>query len=98
MELINKDLLKEELNTRIEVLSISNFSHNSLMVGERSAYLSILSFLDTIEMKDVVAEQEGICNGILNTIIGDTWHVKMPLNKTELKHGDKVKIFITKEK
>lgn len=75
---------------------------------QRNAYISepskykvlsrILSIIDSLEVKDVVAEQEGICNGILNTIIGDTWHVKMPLNKTELKHGDKVKIFITKEK
>ena len=57
-ELIDKDLLKEELNTRIEVLSIPRLSYNPLMVGERSAYLSILSFLDTIETKEVDLEKE----------------------------------------
>lgn len=57
-ELIDKDLLKEKLNTRIEVLSIPEFSNNPLMVGERSAYLSILSFLDTIEVKEVDLEKE----------------------------------------
>lgn len=56
----------------------------------------ILSFLDTLEVKDVVAEQEGICNGILNTIIGDTWHIKIPLNKAGLKHDDKVEVLIIK--
>lgn len=63
-----------------------------------TAYNNVLESIDTLEVKDVVAEQEGICNGILNTIIGDTWHIIIPLNKAELKHGDKVKIFITKEK
>lgn len=58
MELIDKDLLKEELNTRIEVLSIPGFSDNPLMVGEKSAYLSMLSFLDTLEVKEVDLEKE----------------------------------------
>ena len=58
MELIDKDLLKEELNTRIEVLSIPGFSNNPLMVGEKSAYLSMLSFLDTLEVKEVDLDLE----------------------------------------
>ena len=57
--------------------------------------IKVLSIIDTLEVKEVVAEQKGICNGILNTIVGYTWHIKIPLNKVGLKHGDKVKIFIT---
>ena len=58
MALIDKDLLKEELNARIEVLSIPGFSDNPLMFGEKSAYLSVLSFLDTLEVKEVDLEKE----------------------------------------
>lgn len=64
MELIDKELIKEELNTRIEVLSIPEFSDNPLMVGERSAYLSILSFLDTLEVKEVVNDKKFECPNI----------------------------------
>ena len=58
----------------------------------------IKDFLDTLEVKESVAEQEGICNGMFNRIIGDTWSLVIPLDKAWLKHGDKVKILITKEK
>ena len=68
MALIDKDLLKEELNTRIEVLSIHEFSNNPLMVGEKGAYLSILSFLDTLEVKEVdiwhLQEKEDIYDAV----------------------------------
>jgi len=68
-------------------------------VGAYSVLNDLLHFLDTLEVKKVVAEQKGICNGMFNTIIGDTtWHIKMPLDKAGLKNGDKVKMFITKEK
>ena len=65
-ELIDKDLLKEELNTRIEVLTIPEFSNNPLMLGERSAYLSILSFLDTLEVKEV--------SSLTDTFIEKAWN------------------------
>lgn len=81
----NYPKLTDTLNIQIAVLE-----------GNKVVLTKLLSFLNTLEVKEVVAEQEGICNGILNTIIGDTWHIKIPLNKTKLKHGDKVKIFITK--
>jgi hypothetical protein len=57
----------------------------------------VLSFIDTLEAKEVVEEQEGVCNGIFNRIIGDNWNLSIPLDKVGLKHGDKVKIFVTKE-
>ena len=64
--------------------------------GNNSALYALKNKLDSLEVKEVVAEQEGKCNGILNTIIGKTWHIKIPLDKAGLKHGDKVKIFIAK--
>lgn len=56
----------------------------------------IKDFLDTIETKEVVAEQEGICNAIFNRIIGDSWNLTIPIDKAGLKHGDKVKVIIVK--
>lgn len=98
-ELIDKATIVAEIQRRIILLEnnsdgIISMLANGMFVNE---YKDLLSFFDTLEVRGVVAEQEGICNGILNTIIGDTWHIKIPLNKAELKHGDKVKIFITKE-
>ena len=61
-------------------------------------YEGFLEILNTLEVKEIVAEQEGICNSIFNRIIGDTWNLVFPLDKGGLKHGDKVKIFIAKEK
>lgn len=88
---INKDALIVEIRKRKNL--------NVLNEGAFEEDIDILSFLDTLEVKEVVAEQKGICNGILNTIVGDTtWNIKIPLNKVGLKHGDKVKIFIIKEK
>lgn len=79
-----------------EIKSLMRTSFTNFDEGVNAAANALLVTIDTLEVKEVVAEQDGICNGILNTIIGDTWHIKIPLNKAELKHGDKVKIFITK--
>ena len=96
---IEKSELVKEIEKRIKKLKDLHFDTVTGYAGEISGLERLLSFLDTLETKEVVAEQEGICNGILNTIIGDTtWHLKIPLDKAGLKHGDKVKIFITKEK
>ncbi len=57
----------------------------------------IIPHINTLKVKEIIAEQEGICNGMFNRIIGDTWNLVIPFDKTGLKHGDKVKIFITKE-
>ena len=100
MQYIDKSAIVAEIKRRITLLENNSDGIISMLASGMfvNEYKDLLSFLDTLEVKDVVAEQEGICNGILNTIIGDTWHIKIPLNKAELKHGDKVKIFITKEK
>ena len=97
---IDKDAVATEIKRRIILLENNSDGIISMLASGMfvNEYKDLLSFLDTLEVKDVVAEQEGICNGILNTIIGDTWHIKIPLNKAALKHGDKVKIFITKGK
>jgi hypothetical protein len=90
--------MKELIDKAAVVAEIKRLSAYLDSLHEQRIIEKILSFLDTLEVKDVVAEQECICNGILNTIIGDTWHIKIPLSKVGLKHGDKVKIFIIKEK
>lgn len=91
--LIDKDALMEEIERmRDQAFPNSDWNHEYVNACE-----SIISFLNTLEVKEVVAEQEGKCNAILNTITGDTtWHIKIPLDKAGLKHGDKVKIFIAK--
>ena len=75
-----------------------NSSMQQFYDGMKQSCVDILSFIDTLEVKEVVAEQEGVCNNIFNRIIGDNWNLSIPLDKAGLKHGDKVKIFITKEK
>lgn len=55
-----------------------------------------LSFLNTIEGKEVIAGQECICNGVFNKIIGSSWNLTIPLDKVGLKHGDKVEVLIIK--
>ena len=99
---IDKSELVKEIKRQIlaiDTIPKTTETQISVLSGNKVILTKLLSFLNTLETKEVVAEQEGICNGILNTIIGDTtWHLKIPLDKAGLKHGDKVKIFITKEK
>lgn len=91
MKFIDKEKIIAEIKRlRQEATELYGYSQFN------TAYNNILEYLDTLEVTEVVAEQEGTCNGILNTIIGKTWHIKMPLDKAGLKHGDKVKIIITK--
>lgn len=89
---IDKNTLVAEIEKRR-----SKNSKNKLNLSAAFEDNYLLSFINTIGAKKVVAEQEGICNGILNTIIGDTWHMKLPLDKVGLQHKDKVTMFITKE-
>lgn len=84
----------------IESSALCEYKSNKSMYAEGSLDVvhRVKHFLDTIEVKEFVAEQEGICNGIFNRIIGNNCNLSIPLDKVGLKHGDKVKIFITKEK
>jgi hypothetical protein len=97
-ELIDKEKVVAEIERRIILLENNSDGIISMLASGMfvNEYKDLLSFLDNLEVKDVVAEQEGICNGILNTIIGDTWHIKIPLNKAGLKHEDKVEVLIAK--
>ena len=72
------------------------FLPSDIVEGIQDFKDDVLRNIDDLEVKEVVAEQEGTCNGILNIIIGKTWHIKIPLDKAGLKHGDRVKIFIVK--
>lgn len=91
---IDKSVLLTEIERIENELHYETFTDEVL--GKRWLCNHIKSFLDSLEVKEVVAEQNGTCNGILNTIIGNTWHIKAPLDKAGLKHGDKVKILIAK--
>lgn len=75
---------------------LNSYDPNEITSG-RYALIDLRDFINSMKVKEVVAEQEGICNGMFNRIIGDTWNLVIPLDKVGLKHGDKVKIFITKE-
>ena len=88
MKLIDKDTVVAEIKKRCKEAEFEI---------QCATYRQILSFLNTLEVKDVVAEQKGICYGIFNRIIGNNWNLSIPLDKVGLKHGDKVKIFVTKE-
>ena len=90
---IDKAAVVAEINKRIIDASINNIGQQRVW-----AYNDAKDIIDTLEVKEVVAEQEGVCNNIFNRIIGDNWNLSIPLDKAGLKHGDKVKIFITKEK
>ena len=92
---IDKAAVVAELE-RLYNLEYGNISN--LSCGKKIMLRNILLFLDTLEVKEVVTEQEGVCNNIFNRIIGDNWNLSIPLDKAGLKHGNKVKIFITKEK
>ena len=93
MKLIDKDTVMAEIKRRI-----TTYKNVSGSDRRTDALISFKNFLDTLEVKEVVAEQEGVCHGIFNRIIGGNWNLSIPLDKVGLKHGDKVKIFITKEK
>ncbi len=93
VQYIDKSAVVAEINKRIIDAPINNIGHQRVW-----AYNDVKDIIDSLEVKEVVAEQEGVCNNIFNRIIGDNWNLSIPLDKAGLKHGDKVKIFITKEK
>lgn len=57
MKLIDKDLLIKEIKERIK--KITDMPHlNFTLIGCRSGYKEILSFLDSLEVKEVDLEKE----------------------------------------
>jgi hypothetical protein len=94
MKLIDKDKVDEILRNLWKEDDGHNPEHR---ICYNKALQEVQCEIDTLEAKEVVTEQEGICNGILNRIIGDNWNLVIPLDKVGLKHGDKVKISIIKE-
>ena len=51
--LIDKDALVAEIKRRKELVSDPILLGNDLMIGERNAYFNLLSFIDTLEVKEV---------------------------------------------
>ena len=99
MKLIDIDTLVAEIEKyynvslkRVQVVDADYWN------GKADAYRCVLTLLDTIEVKEVIAEQECTCNEALNRIIGGSWNLLCPINKLGLKTGDKVKVIIKAQK
>ena len=56
MKLIDKDALVAEIERRKELVSDPILLGNDLMIGEGNAYFNLLSFLDTLEVKEPYEE------------------------------------------
>lgn len=98
MELIVKDTLVAWIKRRIILLENNSDGIISMLASGMfvNEYKDLLSFLDTLEGKKVIAGQECVCNSVFNKIIGDSWNLTIPLNKVGLKHNDKVEVLIIK--
>lgn len=94
MKLVDKDALVAE----IEKLRKKNDAYDKPSHIADVCYEEILSLIDTIEVKEVIAEQGCTCNEALNRIIGGSWNLLCPVNKLGLKTGDKVKVIIKAQK
>lgn len=71
---IDKDALVAEIKRRRKLVSDPILSGNDLMIGERNALFNLLSFIDTLEVKDVDLEKE--FNNFLDNVEGTPriWH------------------------
>ena len=56
--LIDKDALVAEIERRRKLVSDPILSGNDLMIGEKNALFNLLSFIDTLEVKEVGFEKE----------------------------------------
>lgn len=97
MKLIDKDALVAEIERMLHE-TVNNTDGSPYYGGRAGAFTAILSFLGTLEVKEVIAEQECTCNEQLNGIIGGSWNLICPINKLGLKTGDKVKVIIKVQK
>lgn len=57
-QLIDKAAVVAEIERRRKLVSDPILSGNDLMIGERNALFDLLSFLDTLEVKEVDFEKE----------------------------------------
>lgn len=55
---IDKDAVVAEIKRRIQLVSDPILSGDDLMIGERNALFNLLSFLNTLEVKEVDLEKE----------------------------------------
>lgn len=97
-ELIDKSEIVAWIKRRIILLENNSDGIISMLASGMfvNEYKDLLSFLDTLEGKEVIAGQECVCNGVFNKIIGDSWNLTIPLDKVGLKHDDKVEVLIIK--
>ena len=67
MKLIDKATVVAEIKRRKQLVSDPILSGDDLMIGERNALFNLLSFLNTLEVKEVDLEKEI-----------DVWYQKAP--------------------
>ena len=67
---IEKSALIAEIEKRRKLVSDPILSGDDLMIGERNALFNLLSFIDTLEVKEVDFEKESelIANGIMISV------------------------------
>lgn len=58
MKLIDKDAVVEEIERRRKLVSDPILSGDDLMIGERNALFDLLSFINTLEVKEVDINKE----------------------------------------
>lgn len=95
MKLIDKDTLIAEIK---ELEDEAKIYPSDFGCGRLSICKELMNFLDTLEVKEVIAEQECTCHETLNRIIGGSWNILCPVNKLGLKNGDIVKVIIEAQK
>jgi len=105
MKLIDKDALVAEIKKKIMQYefafnnpSSTSYDAGLIAKGKYRKLLDILQYINTLEVKEVIAEQECTCNEPLNRIIGGSWNLLCPVNKLGLKNEDKVKVIIEAQK
>lgn len=98
---IDKDAVVAEIKRRKELVSDPILSSNDLMIGERNAYFNLLSFLDTLEVKEMDLESNSFDATVCK--IGSTYLKEMERDAIvkalePYKNGDKVKVIIKAQK
>ena len=75
---IDKAAIVAEIERRRKLVSDPILSGNDLMIGERNALFDLLSFLDTLEVKEMdlekeykdFVEEDPVYNKLVNGIVG----------------------------
>jgi len=94
-----ESLLFNQLTKEQQALWRKEIEQACISGGEAGVQLARdTRYKENIEVKELIAEQECVCNEALNRIIGGSWNLLCPVNKLGLKTDDKVKVIIEAQK